>query len=169
MRKLFNNKPYVVIHSIRDNKIEVIRRHLFSENKPSYEEILLSVPLHDKDNKVFVSQINDLKKILNQSEIVDLKKFYKRIKFELKKRTWEEVLSKKEVKWVKEQFARKLSSNDFDCCDNFRAAKIRSASQMRRFTKQRNEGCCGSYEWVALRWGIFSFPTKYLLGFNYGH
>jgi hypothetical protein len=78
-----------------------------------------------------------------------------------------------ELAWLEEEFTRVELAFDADgeaCRDNHRAARVWKSSQMRRFVKQRNTGCCGSHEWVARRW---SWPKLrwdlYLLGFNYGH
>ena len=74
---------------------------------------------------------------------------------------WDGVLPGDVVRWANAYFAqRKL-----DFMDNRRVALLRSPSQMRRFKKQRNNGCCGSHE------EVLEGPDgkRYILGCNRGH
>jgi hypothetical protein len=76
-------------------------------------------------------------------------------------KSWDEVLPGDVVRWANAYFAQL----ELDCMDNCRVALLKSPSQMRRFKKQRDSGCCGSHE------EVLDGPDgkKYILGCNYGH
>ena len=78
-----------------------------------------------------------------------------------RKKTWEDVLPSNIVRWADCH----LHNLGLECMDNQRVALLKSPSQMRRFKKQRDKGCCGSYE------EVLDGPDgkKYILGCNHGH
>jgi hypothetical protein len=78
-------------------------------------------------------------------------------------KTWEDVLSTDIVNWAWFKFGK--LTVDKDCVDNFRVANMGKSSQMRRYKRQRDKGCCGSFESVE----IGPDGDRYLLGFNHGH
>jgi hypothetical protein len=75
---------------------------------------------------------------------------------------WHEVLPPRVVAWARERL--RTRNCEESCVDNERVALISSPSQMRRFRKQRDNGCCGSDEWGEVFEG-----ERYLFGYNYGH
>ena len=78
-----------------------------------------------------------------------------------RKKSWEDVLPSNIVRWAHSYFDRL----ELECMDNRRVALLKSSSQMRRFKKQRDEGCCGSHE------EVLDGPDgrKYILGCNHSH
>lgn len=84
-----------------------------------------------------------------------------RARYDRRRKSWDDVLPNNIVTWALDIVA----GWDNPCTDNIRAALMSSPSQMRRFRKQRNNGCCGSHE------ETLKGPDgkKYLLGCNFGH
>ncbi|RQR87750.1 MULTISPECIES: hypothetical protein [unclassified Burkholderia] len=83
---------------------------------------------------------------------------------------WEETMDSDEVAFCMAAIDREICAIGADFPDNFRAARMWKSSQRRRFSKQRNRGCCGSHDFVAKRWSWSKMRYDlYLLGFNYGH
>lgn len=82
-------------------------------------------------------------------------------RFERQKKNWDDVLPSNIVRWADCH----LHNLGLECMDNQRVALLKSPSQMRRFKKQRDRGCCGSYE------EVLDGPDgkKYILGANHGH
>jgi hypothetical protein len=83
---------------------------------------------------------------------------------------WEETMDADEVRFCEQAIAEEVRRIGAYFVDNHRAARMWKSSQRKRFRKQREQGCCGSHDFVAQRWS----PEKnrhdlYLLGFNYGH
>ena len=74
---------------------------------------------------------------------------------------WYDVLPSDIVRWADCH----LHNLGLECMDNQRVALLKSPSQMRRFKRQRDKGCCGSYE------EVLNGPDgkKYILGCNHGH
>ena len=73
-----------------------------------------------------------------------------------------EVWTEEEVKSCIDSIKKKISSDDYEYADSFRAAKVGNKKQLKTFKKLRT--CCGSEEWKELIDSV-----EYLLGFNYGH
>jgi hypothetical protein len=86
-------------------------------------------------------------------------------------KSWHETMTNAELLFLRSEFMRILSSGKFGgCIDNYRAARIWKSSQVRRYLKDRDHGCCGSYDTVVEKWNWTKLRyDKYLLGFNYGH
>jgi hypothetical protein len=85
-------------------------------------------------------------------------------------KSWEETMSPDEVAFCMAAIDREICAIGADFPDNFRAARMWKSSQRRRFSKQRDQGCCGSHDFVAQRWSWEKDRYDlYLLGFNYGH
>ena len=85
---------------------------------------------------------------------------------------WRATMAPDEVAWCDEQISLVLAAggDEYDCVDNWRAARAWKSSQVRRFRRDARSGCCGSLEWIALRWSWRKLRwDRYLLGFNYGH
>lgn len=83
----------------------------------------------------------------------------------LAKPTYEEYISDPRViRWLTERLNEE--ARKYSCVDNFRAANIRRKSQVRRYKKARDNGCCGAFEkevWCTVD------GNRYIIGFNYGH
>jgi len=99
------------------------------------------------------------------TEYVECRKVIKIWKSTALKKSWEDVLPQKILDWAWEEIRWKVQEINDPCIDNYRCARMSSSSQMRRFKKQRADGCCGKYEWIA----IGPDKERYLFGFNYGH
>lgn len=85
-------------------------------------------------------------------------------------KSWEDTMSPDEVAFCMAAIDREICAIGADFPDNFRAARMWKSSQRRRFSKQRDQGCCGSHDFVAQRWSCEKGRYDlYLLGFNYGH
>jgi hypothetical protein len=83
---------------------------------------------------------------------------------------WWETMDADEVRFCENAIEKEIARINADCADNFRAARMWKSSQRRRFSKQREAGCCGSHDFVAKRWSWSKMQYDlYLLGFNYGH
>ena len=82
-------------------------------------------------------------------------------------------MTEAEIKFCYDAIDAKLAEPAFQdehCVDNFRAARMWISSQRRRFRRDRENGCCGSYDFVVKRWSFAKMRFDiYLLGFNYGH
>lgn len=88
-----------------------------------------------------------------------------------KAKDWEETMTKEEVDFIYSTFHQIISNDrDFYNCDNLRAARVWISSQRRRYRRQKESGCCGSYDTIVKKWNEEkqSFDL-YMLGFNYGH
>jgi hypothetical protein len=57
-----------------------------------------------------------------------------------------------------------IKTNDLDYVDNFRFADVKIRKDVRRFRKQAETGCCGSFETEVTVGG-----RRFLVGCNYGH
>lgn len=83
---------------------------------------------------------------------------------------WEETMEPDEVAFCMQAIYDEVDRIDADNADNFRAARMWKSSQRKRFSKQRDRGCCGSHDFVVKRWSWRKMRYDlYLLGFNYGH
>ncbi len=83
---------------------------------------------------------------------------------------WESKMSKEERDFCWRKIRKYITANDLSCADNFRAARMWKSSDRRRFKRLRDSGCCGSANFVALRWSWTKMRFDvYLLGLNYGH
>lgn len=71
---------------------------------------------------------------------------------------WERYFGKGTVALIWEEIGR--LTEGYDCVDNVRVANIHSKNQIRKYNKQKDEGCCGSFDTVVGNW---------MIGFNYGH
>lgn len=60
-----------------------------------------------------------------------------------------------------------IESQDLYCVDNIRYARMSDRAAMRRYHKQKRDGCCGSMDLV--KRCPFDWFRKYIIGFNYGH
>lgn len=78
-------------------------------------------------------------------------------------KAWDDVLPDDIVAWANAALF-KASEGD-DCVDNFRVARVGNTSQQRRYRKQKENGCCGSEDFIATG----PDGNRYRLGFNYGH
>lgn len=78
-------------------------------------------------------------------------------------RAWDEVLPDDIVAWANAVLF-KASEGD-DCVDNFRVARVGNTSQQRRYRQQKENGCCGSEDFIATG----PDGNLYRLGYNYGH
>ena len=94
----------------------------------------------------------------------------------MKAKEWEETMTPDEVNFLYTEFRKILDQEDEDGypmyqnSSDHRAARVWISSQRRRFNKQEDRGCCGSYRNIVLRWNPNRQDfDKYLLGFNYGH
>lgn len=92
-----------------------------------------------------------------------LAKDLRRASVAVQEKTWEQVLPDDIVRWAEVEL--RAAMVDEPCCDNTRVARMDSPSQMRRFRRQQEHGCCGSFDFE--RTGPDG--NCYLLGFNYGH
>jgi len=85
-------------------------------------------------------------------------------------KSWQDTMDADEVKFCENAIAKEIHRIEATCADNWRAARMWKSSQRRRFSKQRDQGCCGSHDFVAQRWSAKKGRYDlYLLGFNYGH
>lgn len=75
---------------------------------------------------------------------------------------WRSHFSTREINWLEAKFNTLIQ--DYDYCDNFRVADVSKRGQVRRYWKEKKQGCCGSVDIERASW----FKT-YLIGFNYGH
>jgi hypothetical protein len=83
---------------------------------------------------------------------------------------WEETMDADEVAFCLASIHDEIDRIDAEYADNFRAARMWKSAQRKRFSKQRERGCCGSHDFVAKRWSWRKMRYDlYLLGFNYGH
>ncbi|HDR9227819.1 TPA: hypothetical protein QDB19_004069 [Burkholderia vietnamiensis] len=83
---------------------------------------------------------------------------------------WQDTMSADEVQFCENAIADEIHRIEATCADNWRAARMWKSSQRRRFSKQREHGCCGSHDFVVKRWSWSKMRYDlYLLGFNYGH
>jgi hypothetical protein len=68
---------------------------------------------------------------------------------------------------IREWASRELDAHsaDEDCRDNWRVARLGNRNQMRRYRRQKENGCCGEAEF------FLTGPDghNYVLGYNYGH
>lgn len=76
---------------------------------------------------------------------------------------WRQALPAGIVAWADEVLDQ--MSNDYECADNWRVARLGSTPQMRRYQRQVAKGCCGSKDFRL----IGPDQRQYTLGFNYGH
>lgn len=87
----------------------------------------------------------------------------RRAHYESRKREWHEVLPPGITTWAAGEIARAQAAEP--CADNARVGRLGNTSQMRRYRRQKRDGCCGFAAWTAKgpdgRW--------YALGFNFGH
>jgi len=60
-----------------------------------------------------------------------------------------------------------IESQGLTCVDNVRYARMSDRGAMRRYYKQKRDGCCGSMDFV--KRCPFDWLRKYMIGFNYGH
>lgn len=89
-------------------------------------------------------------------------KTLRRFHNESKERTWEQALPPNIVLWADDVI--RTESDGLNCVDNARVGKLGS-SQMRRYRRQQDGGCCGSSDFV--RTGPDG--KRYAIGFNFGH
>ena len=89
-------------------------------------------------------------------------KTLRRFHNESKERTWEQALPPVIVRWADDVI--RIESDGLHCVDNARVGKVGS-SQMRRYRRQKDDGCCGSSDTV------HTGPDgkRYAIGFNFGH
>lgn len=86
---------------------------------------------------------------------------------EIEPKSWEETMTPEEVSWLRAEM-RELTNDP--CTDNYRAARMWTSSQMRRFRKQEDRGCCGSINKVVKNpRPIIKGKDLYIIGCNYGH
>lgn len=57
-----------------------------------------------------------------------------------------------------------VESGDYDCADNFRAARYDNAEEMLDFADAESRGCCGCFTGEIMVDGV-----AWQIGFNYGH
>lgn len=67
--------------------------------------------------------------------------------------------------WLNEQIAKMIKEVDDPCTDNIRFANIRKSSQMRRYKRKFNQGCCGFEDRIVTHPEFGTFK----IGCNYGH
>lgn len=85
-------------------------------------------------------------------------------------KSWEETMDPDEVEFCRKAIDKQIRRLGAEFADNFRAARMWKSSQRKRFSKQRDRGCCGSHDFVVQRWSSEKKRYDlYLLGFNYGH
>lgn len=77
-------------------------------------------------------------------------------------KTWEDRYSPRIVGWVYEIINAEVNDN---CIDNIRCARVGDGKQVKKYYRQQEHGCCGSYDVV--RRGPDG--KRYLIGCNYGH
>ena len=84
-------------------------------------------------------------------------------------KTWQETMTQDEIDFIHKRFS--IECNEYGyCVDNLRACRIWVSSQRRRFRKQESKGCCGSHNFIALKWNWKRWKHDiYLIGFNFGH
>jgi len=88
----------------------------------------------------------------------------------MERKPWEDTMDADEVEFCENAIAEEVRRIGAYFDDNHRAARMWISSQRRRFSKQRDRGCCGSHDFVAKRWSWSKMRYDlYLLGFNYGH
>lgn len=86
--------------------------------------------------------------------------------YEHRFKSWDDAIDPEIVKWLYKTINDHVITNDDTCNDNYRAACKSVSSQMRRYKRDRDTGCCGYYDKVV------TCPIdneEYLIGFNYGH
>lgn len=83
----------------------------------------------------------------------------------MRRKTWYEAIADKRiVAWANDCLSE-LEEN-YDCVDNVRVANSRKSSQIRRYMRQKDNGCCGSFD---VKKTCPVDGQVYYLGFNYGH
>lgn len=90
-------------------------------------------------------------------------KVLRRTHFEGQAKEWSDVLPPEIVRWASETLDR--AAKGLDCVDNYRVARMGNTGQVRRYKRQKDGGCCGFSDTVA----VGPDGNKYMLGFNYGH
>lgn len=68
--------------------------------------------------------------------------------------------------WLRCEMARAEHESAHNCIDNTRWAEMRISSQMRRYRRQQENGCCGRHDEVVTHPAT---GRRFLIGFNYGH
>jgi hypothetical protein len=119
----------------------------------------------DKDNnyKELYAKIHGLN--IPEHNVREIIKEVKRIKNELKVKGWKNILPLNIVDWANNEFRKIIETEDLEYVDNYRVADIKKSSQVRRYKKQKENGCCGYFDTK------LTGPDGrvYLLGCNYGH
>lgn len=100
---------------------------------------------------------------MNTREAYEARKRARRLAYEAQAKSWRDVLPEDVRKWATATLNK--ASKDEACVDNYRVARMNSTSQMRRYRKQKERGCCGSHDFKA----VGPDGNRYLMGFNYGH
>lgn len=80
-------------------------------------------------------------------------------------KTWKEALNPRIREWAERKLQRAIEEINDPYVDNTRVACMKKNSQMRRYKKQKESGCCGYFD----RKYIGPDGKNYLIGFNYGH
>ena len=84
---------------------------------------------------------------------------------------WENHMPKEDVDFCMKAIAKLVDSGEFGgCCDNFRGARKWKSSDLKRFKRISDSGCCGSFEKEIHRKEEETGKVdKFYIGFNYGH
>jgi hypothetical protein len=135
----------------KQEKVELIDSYNCQTKNPSFGKFI---------------EIIKARKELSRQEKQDLIKVSKTYRHEYTnpEKNWQHVLPKEIRQWAWERFDE--LAKDCDCVDNQRVARCNKSSQIRRYKRNKDQGCCGFFDTKELcpidnNW--------YLLGFNHGH
>jgi len=151
---------------IKDNKASILKKkHCvcdFSSDENCYFHIF-DFDIFSKNHKYMRKIFSLIERLTgnNSKQMIGNIKSIRHQRFNPLKE-WEEALSPNIVRWALDKL-HNISEN-YDYVDNFRVAKFGNTSQMRRYKRDRNNGCCGFYDKI-----VDGPGGKYLIGFNYGH
>ena len=130
------------------------------------KDLILEVNLKEINKEYWKTIQRDIFKLqCSQKKKELLWKEIKKNRYYIKAKLWEEVLPKHIVTWARDEIHSIITNEECECVDNSRVARMDSPSQMRRFRKQRENGCCESVN----RKVIGPDGNYYLIGFNCGH
>lgn len=177
----FDKKKKIIEETVSQKEIDDI---IYNRSKPLilqifYDKGVISKKIpsaHIRDNhyyKLFefdvassdykyLRRVYSMIKSFTRANAEEIIRHVKEHRAHLRCKMWDEVLDPHIVKWAYEQLDK--LSDGRDCVDNYRAAKFGNTSQMRRYKRYLNSGCCGFFDTI-----VDGPGGKYILGFNYGH
>jgi hypothetical protein len=129
----------------------------------SKESLYFNFDVYSSDSKYIARVFKLISASTKYNNAKTIIKAIKARRYENRFKEWEDVLPVYIVKWARNVLNER--SQECDCVDNYRVANVRKSSQMRRYRRYKNNGCCGFCDFI--KFGPDG--NKYILGFNHGH